>query len=63
MKRNNTFSVALAAFFIGSLSTLVYAGERLTKEEVRQLITGNTIEEVHTVKPWQNKIYFPSDAK
>lgn len=63
MRKNNVLSLTLVAFCIATFSPLAYAGERLTIDEVRQLIAGNTIEEVHTVNPWQNKIYFTSDGK
>lgn len=63
MKRHGVLIVTLVAFFIGSFSPLASAAEKLTKEEVRSLITGNTIEEVLTEKPWQNKLYFTADGK
>jgi hypothetical protein len=53
----------LATFLVGIYLPLASAGEKLTKEATRQLITGNTIEEVFVEKPWQNKIYFTADNK
>lgn len=52
----------LATFLVGSYLPLASAGEKLTKEATRQLITGNTVEEVFVEKPWQNKIYFIADG-
>ncbi|MDH3948188.1 MAG: hypothetical protein OEU74_04430 [Gammaproteobacteria bacterium] len=63
MKRHDALIVALLAFFIGSFTPLASSAGKLTKEEVRSLITGNTIEEVFTEKPWQNKLYFTADGK
>ena len=63
MKWHGVLIVSLVAFFIGSFTPLASAAEKLTKEEVRSLITGNTIEEVLTEKPWQNKLYFTADGK
>ena len=54
--------VAITMILIASYLPLANAGEKLTKEEIRQLITGNTIEEVIVEKPWQNKIYFIADG-
>jgi hypothetical protein len=56
-------NVVLTVILVGSYLPLSSAGEKLTKEETRQLITGNTIEEVNVEKPWQNKIYFTTEGK
>lgn len=63
MRRNRLVEGVLLTFFTGIFFSFAGASERLTKEEVRQLITGNTIEEVHVAKPWKNKFYFISDGK
>lgn len=62
MKRTCVLIVVLIMAFIGSFLPLANAGEKLTKEETRQVITGNTVEEVFTEKVWQNKIYFTADG-
>ena len=46
MKRTCVLIVVLIVAFIGSFLPLANAGEKLTKEETRQVITGNTVEEV-----------------
>ena len=63
MKRNSLIIGVLLTFITGSFLSLVSAGEKLNKEEVRQLITGNTMEETLIKNPWQNKIYFLADGK
>jgi len=63
MKRNRTFVMVFFTVIVASFLSSASAGEKLNKDEVRQLITGNTIEEVFVEKPWQNKIYFTTDGK
>jgi hypothetical protein len=63
MKRTAIPIFVFTTFFVCSLLSLASAGQKLTKEEVRQIITNNTVEETFTEKPWQNKIYFTTEGK
>jgi hypothetical protein len=63
MKRIRTFIIVLFAVSTAGYLSMASAGEKLNKEQVRQLITDNTVDEVFTEKSWQNKIYFTSDGK
>ena len=63
MKRTRTYVKLFFIVIITSFLSLANAGEKLNKDEVRQLITSNTIEEVLIEKPWQNKIYFTAEGK
>jgi len=63
MKRTFIPIIVLVTVIVGSFIPIANAGDKLTKEETRQLITGNTVEEVFTEKAWQNKIYFTADGK
>ena len=62
MKRMQIFIVAITVILIGSYLPHAGAGEKLTKEETRQLISGNTVEEVFVEKTLQNKIYFTAEG-
>lgn len=63
MKRTRILLVSLVTVIISGLLSVTNAAEKLTKEEVSQVIAGNTVEETFTEKPWQNKIYFTADGK
>ena len=63
MERHNILIISLLTLSVGSLSPIASAAENLSKDKVRQLITGNTVEEVHMENPWQNKLYFTADGK
>ena len=63
MKRTTIPVFVVTTFFVCSFLSFASAGEKLTKEEVQQVIAGNTVDETFTEKPWQNKIYFIAEGK
>lgn len=63
MKRIRISVILLFVVIFTSFFSLANAGERLNKEQVRQLLTGNTVEEVFVEKPWQNKIFFTAEGE
>lgn len=62
MKGTRNFVIVFFTVSVTSFLSPASAGEKLNKDEVRQLITGNTVEEVLVEKPWQNKIYFTAEG-